>query len=160
MDKTFDPKDGQRHRMAHRIGIAVFLLVLLGAIAGLLGKGPLSKVRAQTSDATLWAESCRFIRYQAPMDLKLRVEPRAISNGLLHLRIGKTFVEDVEIERIEPEPESQMAGASFFTYAIRAETNASTEIRIRFAASHFGRLGYEVRAGDGEVLHLRHFAFP
>lgn len=155
-----DPRERRVTRIVHRIGIMLFLLALASALAGLLGKGPLSKVTAETPDAVLKAEFCRFIRYQAPMDLKLQVVPRAVSNGVVQLRLGKTFVDDVEIERIEPEPESQTAGPMFFTYAIRAESNAATEIRIRFTASHFGRLSYQVSAGGGETLRLQHFAFP
>ena len=154
------PQERRRTRMVHHVGITIFLLILLSALAGLLGKGPLSKVEEQTADATLRSESCRFIRYQAPMDLKLQIAAPTLPNGLVELRLSKNFVDDVEIEHIQPEPETQTAGPKFYTYAIRVETNAPSEIRIRFAASHFGRLNYQVRAGEGEILHLQHFVFP
>lgn len=145
--------------MVHRIGVTVCALILASALAGLLGKGPLSKVTTETQGAGLKTEHRRFVRYQSPTDLKIQVGPQAAFTGLVELRLSKEFVDDVEIDRIDPEPESQKAGPQFFTYVIRAEPNTNTEIRIRFASSHFGRLRYEVRAGE-DSLRLQHFAFP
>ena len=159
MDSGANPKDGRKGRRARQVGVTVFILILASAMAGLLGKGPLSKVITQTPGAGLKTEHFRFIRYQSPADLKIQVGPQAASTGLVELRLSKAFVDEVEIDRIEPEPESQRAGPQYFTYAIRAEPNTTTEIRVRFASSHFGRLRYEVRAGE-DALHLQHFAFP
>lgn len=155
-----DPRERRRTRIVRRIGVTIFTLVLVSAFAGLLGKGFFSKVTTLTAEKGLQAEHWRFVRYQAPMDLKLRISPQASENGLVRLQLSKIFVDEVEIDRIEPVPESQIAGPKFFTYTIRTETNATTEILIRFTANHVGRITYQVGLADGPKLHLQHFAFP
>jgi hypothetical protein len=79
---------------------------------------------------------------------------------MLRLKLSKAFVEQVEIQRIEPEPEGTTSGPMYFTYDIRTETNAAAEVTVRFVSNHFGRLAYEVGLADGLTLKLQHFAFP
>jgi hypothetical protein len=157
-------QDGQgerkRARITHRIGVTIFALILLAALAGLLGKGPLSKVRAATSDGGLSIDYFRFIHYQGPTDLKIHVKAEGATNGFIHLQVSNEFVNQTEIERIEPEPESTLAGEKFFTYHIRVETNAPVQVRIRFLAGHFGSLSYDLGLAGGPSARLRHFAFP
>jgi hypothetical protein len=76
------------------------------------------------------------------------------------LQLSKSFVEKVEIERIEPEPDAASVGPEYFTFDIRTETNAVSEITVRFVSNHFGRLGYEVGLAEGPKVKLQHFAFP
>jgi hypothetical protein len=158
--KEADATERRRARMVHQTGVAVFLLILGAALAGVLGKGPLSHSSAQSADGALKADYLRFLRYQGPVDLRIQIAAAATTNGAVQLRLSQKFMDEVEIERIDPEPESSLAGPEFFTHTIRVETNASAQIRVRFAASHFGTLAYEIGLKDGPTVRLRHFAFP
>jgi hypothetical protein len=155
-----DPRERKRARLVHLVGVVFFVLVLFAALAGLLGKGRLSKVRIGSVEAGLQVEHFRFIRYQGPVDLKVVAGADATPNGMLRLQLSKAFVEQVEIQRIEPEPEATTAGPTYFTYDIRTETNAAAEVTVRFVSNHFGRLAYEVGLAEGPTLKLRHIAFP
>ena len=160
MDESTNPRERRITRIVHRAGVTVFVLILLAALAGLIGKGPLSKTVVASSDDTLRVEYSRFIHYQGPVDLKIDVGAASTSNGVIRLRLSKAFVDDVEIERIDPQPVAEAAGAEFFTYTIETETNAATEVRVHFVANHFGRLAFEVGLTDRASVSLRHFAFP
>jgi hypothetical protein len=155
-----DPQERRRTRIVHYIGAALFVLVLLSALAGLLGKGPLSKQMAGAPGDPLHVEYLRFIRYQGPVEIKIHIGPEATTNGFVQLQLSRAFVEKVEIERIDPEPEWQSAGADAFTYGIRVATNEPAKVRVRFAADHFGSRHYTVGLLPGPTLSLRHFAFP
>ena len=155
-----DPGERRRARVVHLIGVTSFLLVLFAALAGLLGKGPLSKVRSGSVQTGLQIEYFRFIHYQGPVDLKIAVGADSTTNGTLRLQLSKAFVEQVEIQRIEPEPEAATTGPAYFTYIIRTETNMPAQVTVRFVSNHFGRLAYEVGLTDGPTLKLQHFAFP
>jgi hypothetical protein len=155
-----DPKERRRTVIARRIGITVFTLFLVAALAGLVGKGRFSKVKAATKDRELEVEHLRFIRYQGPTDLKIYVAAAATAHGIFSLQLSRTFVDEVEIERIEPEPESTIAGPVYVTYLIRAETNKATEVKVRFSADHFGRKRYSVGLASGASVPLQHFAYP
>lgn len=155
-----NPRERRRARIAHRIGVSIFFLILAAAVAGLLGKGPLSHASAQSHDGQLTVDYVRFIRYQGPVDMRIHIGAEATTTGAIELRLSNNFTDEVEIERIEPEPEFSAAGPKFVTHTIRVETNAATHVRVRFSADHFGRLAYEVGLRDGTALPLRHFAFP
>ena len=137
-----------------------FSLILLSAAAGLLGKGPMSKVNAAAPGGILGAEYYRFVHYQEPLELNLSVAANSVTNGFVHLRLGRAFLNEVQIERIDPMPVSETAGPKFINYLIRAEINGSTGIRVHFVPNHFGRLTYEVGLSEGPTLALWHFAFP
>jgi hypothetical protein len=132
----------------------------LAALAGLLGDGPLGKSAMRTGDGSLRAEYLRFIRYHSPAELKIDIGAEATRHGVLELRIGNRFAHNVEIKHIEPEPELVTTGPEFCTYQIRVETNAATQIRVRFEATHFGRLTYPIMLADKQTMQLSHFAFP
>ena len=155
-----DRGERKRARAIHFVGVFCFVLVLFAALAGLLGKGPLSKVRIGSVEAGLQIEHFRFIRYQGPVDLKIVVGAQATTNGMFRLQLSKAFVEQVEIQRIEPEPEATTAGPRYFTYTIRTETDAAAEVVVRFVSNHFGRLAYEIGITDGPNLKIQDFAFP
>lgn len=147
-------------RVVHRIGVALFVFLLCAALGGLVGKGPLSKSRAGNPQTGLQVEHFRFIRYQGPVELKIRLGAQATASGRVQLQLSKAFVEQVEIERIEPEPDEATAGPKYFTYDIRTETNAVSDITVRFVSNHLGRLGYEVGLAENPKVKLHHFAFP
>jgi hypothetical protein len=155
-----DPKERRRTIIARRVGVFVFTLFLVAALFGLVGKGPLSKVKAASEDGGLKVEHLRFIRYQGPTDLKIYVAAAATAHGIFSLQLSRTFVDEVEIERIEPEPESTTAGPLYVTYLVRAETNKATEVKVRFSADHFGRVRYSVGLAGGATVPLQHFAYP
>ena len=54
----------------HKLGWIVFAGLLLAALAGLLGPGPLSS-RSKSADPALSVEYERFLRNHAPADLRL-----------------------------------------------------------------------------------------
>ena len=158
--KEADPR-GRRHTVfVRRIGVSIFTLVLIAALTGLVGKGPLSKVKAASQNRELEVEHLRFIRYQGPTALEIHIAANATAHGILPLQLSRTFVDDVEIERIEPKPESVTAGPTYVTYLIRAETNQPTEVKVRFSADHFGRVRYRVGLAGGPSVPLQHFAYP
>src|SRR5215218_6554512 len=96
-----DAKERRRTVLVHRIGVSIFTLLLVAALAGLVGKGPLSKVKAASDGGELQVEHLRFNRYEGPTDLKIHIAASATSNAVLPLQLSRTFVDKVEIERIE-----------------------------------------------------------
>ena len=155
-----DPTERRRTVLAHHIGITVFSLLLLAALAGLLGHGPLSHAGADSADHSLHLEYHRFVRYEAPERLDIRIAPELTRDGEVEFQLSRGFVEKVEIERIEPEPVSTAIGPDYFTYRIRTETNRPGSIRVRFMPQHFGKLNYEVGLVAGPSVRAEHLAYP
>jgi hypothetical protein len=149
-----------RTRIIHHTGSGVFLLILLGALAGLLGEGPLSKSTARAPDKSVHADYARFLRYQNPAELNLTVGGDATENGTIELRLSNTFIKDTEIRRLDPEPEIVVAGSEFHTYRFQVEPRAAIRIKVCFAPRSFGRLVCRVGLSDHPTFELRQFVFP
>lgn len=66
LDIAQDLEHQRREWVIERIGWAIMALILLAALAGLLGSGPLSNARIDHPGSHLSAEYNRFERYQSP----------------------------------------------------------------------------------------------
>ncbi len=83
-----------------RIGWVVMALVLLAALLGVFGRGPLS--HAREVDGSLDVEYERFARANAPTQLRLRVD--AASDGVLRVAIDRRYLDAVPIDHVRPRP--------------------------------------------------------
>jgi hypothetical protein len=94
---AFQKKDWQ----AQRIGWAIMLLLILLALLGVFGgNGILSDVQAETDGLAVHFE--RFGRYKMSGQLQFDAEG---SGDVVRLWIDSSYLENVEIESISPQPE-------------------------------------------------------
>jgi hypothetical protein len=100
-DLTFE----NRQWGAERVGWLVMLAVVIAALLGAFGRGPLSKKSRQASDASLSIDYDRFGRLEAQTDVKLHIAEGAVSDGELRLWLDRAYLAKFEIREINPEPE-------------------------------------------------------
>jgi hypothetical protein len=143
-----------------RAAWVVMALVLLGAVLGALGGGPLSRTTARSEDGSLVVEYERVIRQQAPAELKLGL--KAGSDGLARVMLPRAYLEKVRVESIVPEPESSKAGPEGCTFAFRCGGDA--EVIIRFDTEGLGPAAADVVLGRqgvaGQTARVRQFILP
>lgn len=106
----------RREWRAQRIGWLAMALLLVAALAGLLGPGPLSSSVASAPDGALRVEYDRFERLQAPNELRIGLPADVAGAGSVRLRLNREFVENADIERFDPQPESVAVDADGFVY--------------------------------------------
>jgi len=143
-----------------KMGLALFLLLLLAGLAGLLGKGPLSSTRAGEKDSLLWADYCRFVRYHGPTEIQIHLGAPLTTNGLVQLQISKEFAAEMEIDHVQPKPIEITGGADSFVYAFKVRTNETVQITLQVQPNHFGKLNYQLGVAGGPSFSLKHFAYP
>src|SRR5215207_519621 len=97
----------QREWRVERISWIVWLLLIVAALLGLLGPGPLSQTRAGSQDERVWVDYERFVRYRSPTQLIVHIEPDAAQEGMFHLQLDQEFIAKAQIQRIDPEPDQQ-----------------------------------------------------
>lgn len=145
-----------------RIGWTVFALLMVAALAGLLGHGPLSSATAKDPAAFLRVKYQRFERYQGPTELRLHVAPQAVREGRLKIWISREFLDSIELERIVPQPVTVELGADRQTYVFDApRLTAETLVVLRYEPTlKFARA--TVRAGieGAPELSFWQFVYP
>ncbi len=109
-----DPAFQRREWLAQRMGWWVLAALVVAAVLGLFGGGPLSAAQAGSRGAPLWIEYERFVRVGAPTRIALHATVPAPA-GEIRLRIRRSYFEALKIDRMVPEPAAIAIGESHVT---------------------------------------------
>ena len=145
---------------AQRIGWVVLFLIVLAALAGLLGKGPLSDVSAASPQGQIQVEYDRFLHYRDPTSLQIHLKPPADADNELRVAFDHSYLHGFEIQRITPEPREELAGETEHVFVFEADdVRRSTWIVLHLDPDEFGTIEGSLRVGDESIL-IRHFIYP
>lgn len=155
-----DLRHQRREWRVERVGWALMALLLIAALLGLLGYGPLSHTRARSDDGRLTVAYDRFQRSSALSRYEIEAAPSLVAGDRLRLQFDRHLIDALEIEAVEPQPESVSAGERRTTYEFAAEPGGQPQrIVIYYRPSTFGRLSGGVTAG-GAALALDQLVYP
>ena len=150
-----------------RIGWAIMALIILAALAGLFGRGPLSHASARSADAALVVRYERFIRNQAEATLDLSVSSPA-AGGEISVWLDSAYLDQVNLRQAVPEPRSTRLdpGRVVLTFRV-TPSDAPSHIALRFRVEHIGpltaRIGLDRGARDDDAeaaVEFGQFAYP
>ena len=130
----------QRSWQVQRAGWACFALVILAALAGLFGHGPLSRAAAASPDGSLAVEYHRFVRMQSPTELRVRFDAAAVTDGEVRIWLDRGYVERIRLQPVVPQPQQVEIGADRLTYvfsAAKLEARGAVTFHLQFQS--FGR---------------------
>lgn len=154
-DLDFQRKDWR----FERIGWAAMFLVVVAAILGLLGRGPLSSASASADDGSLRIEYQRFERHGSQSELTVFLRRAASTDTSVQLWIGGEFLRSVQLQQIVPEPERQISlgDRTVYEVALRSDTGrVSFLVMPQRIGAHTLELGVPGRA----TLRRPQFVYP
>lgn len=145
---------------AERIGWGVMAILLVAAMLGLFGDGPLSRARAG-SDRAFGIEYHRLVRSSAPSLYRVHVQPSMVRDGTLRLRIDRTLVDRMELESIVPAPEQETLGPGYteFTFLLAPGARPAV-IDLRYRPATFGVVRGRISIAGEHALAIEQFAYP
>jgi hypothetical protein len=154
--------DFQRRSWAlQRLGWAIMGLLILAALLGLFGGGPLSSITARSQDGSLTLQYDRFWRWQSPMILRVTVRPITQHAGQVHIWLNRAYLEGVSIEQVQPLPQRVEAGAERLTYIFSlSQVDQPTEIHFTVEPQRPGRIAGQLGLTDSTSLQFAHFIYP
>jgi hypothetical protein len=156
-----DLKFQRRSWGVERAGWIIGAFILFAALLGLFGPGPLSKARAASPDRRLSVEYHKLEHYRAPVHLRIDIDSNAASNGQIQLWINRDYVEALDMEHIDPEPESVEINEERLVYLFKAQRPpATSKILFRFEPNKFGKTFARVGLVNGPELQFTQFYFP
>ena len=130
-------------------------LLVLAALVGLLGSGPLSKAIRGAEGGPLWVEYARFARHRAPTELRVHVGPGLASEGQLRLQFDQPFTEWVQIQRVDPQPEQEEVGDARIIHQFSiGDTQQPVVVVYQYEPHDFGRLPISIQVEGGPAVQL------
>lgn len=161
-DLNFERRSWRLQRVAWVIGT----LVLIAALAGVFGHGPMSDASVESSDGALRLDYSRLTRSQSPSDLNFEIGPTAPrQGGQARLWIDRAFLNGSRIDRITPEPAEVATRGDRMVYTFHAPEGATAHVRfhldVESLGSRAGAAGLLAADGsDGPSISFRQFVYP
>ncbi len=150
----------RREWIAEWIGWLLLIGILLAALLGLLGPGPLSDVQIMTTDGRLEVKYDRFVHAESPGELRVRIQ-LATGGSKVVVQLDRSFTELAVLEDVSPQPERvELAhGGLKYHFAVSPQTpEASIVFRYRF--NSFGRLKHTVSLSNETAVEVGQLIFP
>ena len=156
-----DPAYQRREWVFERVGWAVMALLVLAALLGLLGPGPLSSTSVSDGGGASRVEYDRFLHHHAPTTLHGQVAGDAARAGELRLWVDLEYLAAVEVQQITPRPDHVEAGSDRHLFVFRvAEPDRPTRVTFRLEPDRIGWLAGRMGVGDGAPARFRQLVYP
>jgi hypothetical protein len=144
-----------------RICWCVMALLILAALTGLLGHGPLSSTTFDDPASGLLVQYERFERANAPTSFRIQVKSQEGESMDTRISLGSEFFSKVEVSRIEPEPAGVEVWPDHLTYEFsRPDTANPATIRVHYKPLDFGRIEIEMGLEGFPTRTFSQFIYP
>lgn len=148
LDIDQDLRFQRREWRFERAAWAAMFLLVVAALLGLLGAGPLSDRTVSSDDGRLAVEHERFLNLHTDTTLTVRVAGDLTSDGTFRLAVDNDYLAGVEVTGITPEPERQEAADDRTAFVFRvADPGRPARVTIRLQPIRPGSARAEVAVG-------------
>jgi hypothetical protein len=152
-----DPPFQERDWRVQHMGWIVMLVIIILALLGLFGRGPLTETTiGQPSDLQIAYD--RVARAGAPTDLDVTIGSRAFANALdttVTVWVTRKFAMAMQEQAIIPRPHTVTSYTDSITYTFLRSPNADS-IHIHF---HYSPEGFGVHTGSMGIIGGRTLSF-
>jgi hypothetical protein len=140
-----------------RVVLVGMLFLLAAGLAGMFGRGPLSRATA-SNGGTLSCEYERFARQFAPTELRCDILDSQMGT-LLELRVGRAYYDSVRVDQIAPTPEEEEVTADHVAYRFKVNSRQPWRVTFFITPQRPGSLPVSLRHCD-DALNFRQRVFP
>lgn len=146
---------------AQRIGWVVMALLVVAALAGLMGNGVLARTTSGAPTDPIRLEYARFDRMQSPSSLQLEIAGEAVAGEQVELLVGREYLQSVQIEKVVPEPEEVRGAADDLVYVFAVD-EPGQPLTISFDLRHtgFGAKSGRVGIPGGPAVEFGQLVYP
>ncbi|SFN55131.1 hypothetical protein SAMN05216207_101681 [Pseudonocardia ammonioxydans] len=157
------PRDPVRQRRAgavQRVAWAVLAVLVLAALAGLFGPGPLSRVSATDPAGLVRLEHERFTRYAGDTDLRVQVRPGPGRDGTAAFWISAAYLSQVRVQQVQPQPVrwTTSGDRALLEFAVSGPDPVTVVLQLR--PDEVGLLRGAVGVPGGEPIGFWQLVYP
>ena len=146
----------QKERKAEIVGWAVIATLLALALAGILGRGPLSHAKSETD--LIKVEYQKFLRKGADAEFIVQIE--STTNGAQSFWLSNLLLEKIEIARIEPTPRTSVVKNGGVEYTFESQTGSEARVVFQFQPQTWGKVDSQVIDSTGKGADLNLYIYP
>lgn len=151
----------EREWTVQRVGWALMLLVILLALLGLFGTGPISTGNAEAGDGAIAAGYERFVRHDGRTTLTLEVDGSQAIEGELRVWLTSDYLAAVQIEQVSPQPSETIADGDRLVYVFPIDDTASSlTVSFSLRPQDMGWLSGEAGVPDGPTVSWNQLSYP
>jgi hypothetical protein len=151
----------EREWTVQRVGWALMLLVILLALLGLFGTGPISTGSAEADDGAIAAGYERFVRHDGRTTLTLEVDGSQAQDGEIQVWVSRDYIDAMQVEQIAPSPSDTVAADDRLVYTFPIDDPSSTlTVAFSLAPQDMLRLSGEAGIPDGPTISWNQFSYP
>lgn len=144
-----------------RIGWGAMGVLVLTALTGVFGNGPVSWRQARDPGGLVRIEYERFQRQFSEFTLQVDIEPEATTGDAVTLRVSGGFLDAVEVKGIVPEPrEARSLGADVEYVIPVAQPRQAATIRFALNMREVGSHTAEIGLSGREPARFTQFVYP
>jgi hypothetical protein len=159
--RDMDDIDFQRREWRfQRAGWGLLTLLIVAALAGTFGAGPVSETTAESPDGSVTVEYERFIRHIGTTTLTIAPGASAVVNGKVQVHISRELVTGWRIENVSPAPSTESSSDDWLIWEFDALGDTPPEIKLLYRGDGFGRHDGSIRAGTGTGLDVWQWIYP
>ena len=142
-----------------RIIWAIFSLILLADLSGLLGRGPLANAKGHASDDTLNIKYERVERANTASIMTILPGQAALQGGQFRLFVSDSILKQLGAQRVIPEPARSDIGNGGVTYTFTANALPML-VQIELKPSFVGPQHFTVGVPGAQPIHAKTFVLP
>jgi hypothetical protein len=151
----------ERQWRIQRMGWAVMALLVVVALLGLFGTGPLSSAEAGGEDAGLSIQYERFVRRHGLAELNVEAAAGQASEGQVEIWIAGDYLDAVDIQGISPEPAEVRASGDRQVYVFTVDDpEQPLQVSISYIPREMGGMSAEMGVGDSAGVSFSQLSYP
>ncbi|MEW5848631.1 MAG: hypothetical protein AB2A00_07440 [Myxococcota bacterium] len=143
----------QREWRIQHVGWVLMGLVILAALVGLFGRGPVGQAVTGGPASPARMELNRLERKESKSRITIRLTPAAVRDGVATFWLDRQFLEGIDVMAMTPEPERVELMADrilyrFPTAGLSGVTSVVVDYRANKMGLRHGRIGVDLDEGD------------
>jgi hypothetical protein len=143
-----------RFRRIQQAAAALAVLLLLAALLGVFGTGPLAHATA-TSAGGLRVEYDRFVRAEASTTLTISLPE---GEGKTNVALSRDFLDKTDIAQVTPDPDSVTALPDRVVYTI--DQHSPAQVQMSITPVQMGIRHATVYGPHGQTVHFTQIVYP
>lgn len=151
----------RREYVVQRIGRAAMVLIVVAALLGYAGTGPLSLTQTESSTGSLGVIYERFGRRGHSTDITLHVDGSVAENGEIDVWVSSDYLDRMQLDGITPQPDQAASADEGVVYTFLVDEpgdplTVNFNLTIDAMGPETGRIGLR----NGDIIELSHFFLP